>query len=162
MFKYKSVYSLNKKDTNAIVYPCADGTLCRLTRKDFASEAEFLYWKERSDRNYHKQEKADHIQANHSISLESLPEKVTAVVSPELTMIDRQDRLDREQLRQLLLAGLDSCLTSTQRRRLWLYCVERWAEKRISLSENVTQQSVSECIAAARKKIFYFLMKNTL
>ena len=71
-------------------------------------------------------------------------------------MIDRQDRLDREQLRQLLLAGLDSCRPATQRRRLWLYCVEGWTEKRISLSENVTQQSVSECIAAARKKIFIF------
>ena len=162
MFNSKSIYALNKKDPNAIVYPSVDGTLCRLTREDFASEAEFLYWKGRSDRSYHKQEKADHIQANHSISLESLPEKVTATISPELIMIDRQNRLDREQLRQLLLAGLDSCLTSTQRRRLWLYCVERWTEKRISLSENVTQQSVSECIAAARKKIFYFLMKSTL
>ena len=156
MFNSKSIYALNKKDPNAIVYPSVDGTLCRLTREDFASEAEFLYWKGRSDRSYHKQEKADHIQANHSISLESLPEKVTATISPELTMIDRQDRLDREQLRQLLLAGLDSCLTATQRRRLWLYCVEGWTEKRISLSENVTQQSVSECIAAARKKIFIF------
>lgn len=162
MFNSKSIYALNKKDPNAIVYPSVDGTLCRLTREDFASEAEFLYWKGRSDRSYHKQEKADHIQANHSISLESLPEKATATISPELTMIDRQDRLDREQLRQLLLAGLDSCLTATQRRRLWLYCVEGWTEKRISLSENVTQQSVSECIAAARKKIFYFLMKSTL
>ena len=156
MFNSKSIYALNKKDPNAIVYPSVDGTLCRLTREDFASEAEFLYWKGRSDRSYHKQEKADHIQANHSISLESLPEKVTATISLELTMIDRQDRLDREQLRQLLLAGLDSCLTATQRRRLWLYCVEGWTEKRISLSEKVTQQSVSECIAAARKKIFIF------
>lgn len=156
MFNSKSIYALNKKDPNAIVYPSVDGTLCRLTREDFASEAEFLYWKGRSDRSYHKQEKADHIQANHSISLESLPEKATATISPELTMIDRQDRLDREQLRQLLLAGLDSCLTATQRRRLWLYCVEGWTEKRISLSENVTQQSVSECIAAARKKFFIF------
>ena len=162
MFNSKSIYALNKKDPTAIVYPSVDGTLCRLTREDFASEAEFLYWKGRSDRSYHKQEKADHIQANHSISLESLPEKVTATISPELIMIDRQNRLDREQLRQLLLVGLDSCLTATQRRRLWLYCVEGWTEKRISLSENVTQQSVSECIAAARKKIFYFLMKSTL
>jgi len=162
LFNSKSIYALNKKDPNAIVYPSVDGTLCRLTREDFASEAEFLYWKGRSDRSYHKQEKADHIQANHSISLESLPEKVTATISPELIMIDRQNRLDREQLRQLLLVGLDSCLTATQRRRLWLYCVEGWTEKRISLSENVTQQSVSECIAAARKKIFYFLMKSTL
>ena len=55
MFNSKSIYALNKKDPNAIVYPSVDGTLCRLTREDFASEAEFLYWKGRSDRSYHKQ-----------------------------------------------------------------------------------------------------------
>ena len=42
MFNSKSIYALNKKDPNAIVYPSVDGTLCRLTREDFASEAEFL------------------------------------------------------------------------------------------------------------------------
>ena len=150
MFNSKSIYALNKKDPTAIVYPSVDGTLCRLTREDFASEAEFLYWKERSDRNYHKQEKADHIQANHSISLESLPEKVTAVVSPELTTIDRQDRLDCEQLWQI---GLDSCLTATQRRRLWLYCVEGWTVRRIADAENVRHPSIVESLAAARKKL---------
>ena len=157
MFNSKSIYALNKKDPTAIVYPSVDGTLCRLTREDFTSEAEFLYWKERSDRSYHKQEKADHIQANHSISLESLPEKVTATISPELTMIDRQDRLDREQLRQLLLAGLDSCLTATQRRRLWLYCVEGWTVRRIADAENVKHPSIVESLAAARGKIKKFL-----
>lgn len=161
MFNTKSFYALNKKDPNAIIYPSVNGTLCRLTREDFSSEAEFRYWKERSDRNYHKQENADHIQANNTVSLESLPEKVAAAISPELTIINRQKRVEREQLRQLLLAGLDRCLTPTQR-RLWLYCVEGWTEERIALSESITQQSVSECIAAARKKIFYFLKKSTL
>lgn len=157
MFNTKSIYALNKKDPNAIVYPSVDGTLRRLTREDFASEAEFLYWKERSDRNYHKQENADHIQANNSVSLESLPEKVTATISPELTMIDRQERLEREQLWQLLLAGLDSCLTTTQRRRLWLYCVEGWTVRRIAGAENVKHPSVVESLAAARKKLEKFL-----
>ena len=148
---------MNKKDPNAIIYPSVDGTLCRLTREDFANEAEFLYWKERSDRNYHKQENADHIQANNSVSLESLPEKVTATISTELTIIDQQDRLERGQLRQLLLAEMDSCLTTTQRCRLWLYCVEGWPMRRIADAENVTHPSVVENVAAARKKLEKFL-----
>jgi len=157
MFDKKSDYALNKRDPDAIVCKSASGVHIRLTREDFASEAEFLFWKERSDRNYHKQEKADHIQANHSISLESLPEKVTAVVSPELTMIDRQDRLDREQLRQLLLAGLDSCLTATQRRRLWLSCACGLTVRQIAKIENANFQNVAKSIAAAKKKLKKFL-----
>lgn len=45
MFNRKSIYALNKKDPNALVYTDADGNLIRLTRDDFASEEEFLYWK---------------------------------------------------------------------------------------------------------------------
>lgn len=157
MFNPKSDYALNKKDPDAVVYHSVDGTVFRLTRKYFASEDEFMYWKEASDKDYHKREKADHIHANNSVSLESLPEKVTATISPELTMIDRQDRLEREQLRQLLLAGLDSCLTTTQRRRLWLYCVEGWTVRRIAGAENVKHPSVVESLAAARKKLEKFL-----
>lgn len=159
MFDSKSDYAQNKLDKDAIVYSSATGIRIRLTREDFASEEEFLYWKRESDKDYHMREKAEHIQANHSISLESLPEKVAATHSSETEMIEQQER---EQLRQLLLAGLDNCLTVTQRRRLWLYCAKGWTAESIALSENVTQQSVSECIAAARKKIFELLEKCTL
>ena len=65
--------------------------------------------------------------------------------------------IDNEQLRQLLLAGLDSCLTATQRRRLWLYCVEGWTVRRIADAENVKHPSIVESLAAARGKIKKFL-----
>ena len=42
MFNRKSIYALNKKDPNAIVYTDADGNLIRLTRDDFSNEEEFL------------------------------------------------------------------------------------------------------------------------
>ena len=73
-------------------------------------------------------------------------------------MIDRQDRLDRE---QLLLTVLDSYLTATQRRRLWLYCVEGWTMRRIADAENVKHPSIVESLAAARGKIknFWKLLK---
>lgn len=154
MFNPKSDYALNKKDPDAIVYPRADGGLIRLTREHFSSEEEFLYWKRTSDKDYHKREKSEHIQANHSISLESLPEKVTAIQSSEAEMLEQQER---EQLRQALLAGLDSCLTATQRRRLWLYCVEGWTVRRIADAENVRHPSIAESLAAARRKLKKFL-----
>lgn len=69
-------------------------------------------------------------------------------------MIDQQDRLDRE---QLLLTVLDSCLTATQRRRLWLYCVEGWTMRRIADAENIKHPSIVESLAAARGKIKKFL-----
>ena len=49
MFNRKSIYALNKKDPNAIVYTDADGNLIRLTCDDFACAAEFQHWKDWSD-----------------------------------------------------------------------------------------------------------------
>ena len=37
----KSIYSLNKADSEAIVYTDADGHTIRLTRQDFATAEEF-------------------------------------------------------------------------------------------------------------------------
>ena len=49
MFNRKSIYALNKKDPDAIVYMDANEVIVRLTREDFASEKEFLKWKVRQD-----------------------------------------------------------------------------------------------------------------
>ena len=49
MIKTNSIYTLNKKDPNAIVYPTADGKLVRVTREDFPSEEAFLAFKAWSD-----------------------------------------------------------------------------------------------------------------
>ena len=38
MLDRKSIYSLNKADSNAIVYIDADGKVIRLTRQDFEKE----------------------------------------------------------------------------------------------------------------------------
>ena len=52
MFDKRSDYALNKLDKEAIVYPSVTGVHIRLTREDFASEEEFLYWKKLSDGDY--------------------------------------------------------------------------------------------------------------
>lgn len=45
MFDNKSDYALNKKDQDSIVYSGSDGHVARITRADFSSEEEFLFWK---------------------------------------------------------------------------------------------------------------------
>ena len=83
MFNRKSIYALNKKDPNAIVYTDADGNLIRLTCDDFACAAEFQHWKDWSDSDLRKEENADHQQADNAISMEVLSEEATAVASIE-------------------------------------------------------------------------------
>lgn len=54
MLNRNSIYFMNLRDPQAIVYRDATGTVIRLTRKDFASEDEFLTWKALSDEDYHE------------------------------------------------------------------------------------------------------------
>ncbi len=53
MLNEKSIYSLNKKDSNAIVYKDAEGNIIRLTRQDFSTGEEFEKWKAWSDADLH-------------------------------------------------------------------------------------------------------------
>lgn len=57
MINSKSIYALNKKDPDAIVYPTADGKLVRVTREYFPSEEAFLAFKSWSDEDFHEEEK---------------------------------------------------------------------------------------------------------
>ena len=114
MFDPKSDYALNKLDKEAIVCPSTTGIHIRLTCKDFASEAEFQKWKIWSDKNYHQAELTEHVYTVNTLSMTGLSEAATATASAESELICRQEQQEREQLRQVLLAGLDVCLTEKQ------------------------------------------------
>ena len=79
MFDNKSIYALNKKDPDAIVYRDADGYIRRLTRADFSSEEEFLQWKAWSDEDYHDTEKCEHIHSDNTLSLYGLSDEAASV-----------------------------------------------------------------------------------
>lgn len=160
MFDRKSDYALNKKDPEAIVCKSSTGVHIRLTRLDFASPEEFEKWKAWSDGDYHEIERQDHIYHNHVLTVEELAGIVLATLSPEEEVMDRQDRMERERLYLQLKDGLEICLTPTQRRRLWLY-LEGLTEDNIAKAEGVRQQSISECLQVALKKLKNFF-KNTL
>ena len=153
----KSIYALNKKDPNAIVYTDADGNLIRLTRDDFSNEEEFLRWKKISDMDYHGEEKVDHLYYDGTLPLESLAEEVIAVPSAEEGYITEIDLSERHLLENLLLEGMGTKLTERQRTRLWLYCINGVTAAEIASFEGIAQQNVSKSIASAKKKLKKFL-----
>lgn len=159
MFDRKSDYALNKRDPDAIVCKSATGVHIRLTRADFSSDAEFERWKHWSDGDYHDTEKTEHIYQDRTLSLEGLSELSIAVLSAETELMDQFDQEERARLCRLLAEGLEACLTSTQRRRLWLYCVEGLTIEEIAKREKVKHQSVSRRIIASKKILKKFLEK---
>ena len=151
MFNRKSIYALNKKDPNAIVYTNADGNVIRLTRDDFASEEEFLLWKEISDSDYHGEEKADHLYYDSTLSLEGLSEEAIATLSAEEGYIAEIELSERQTLKQLLLAGMGDKLTENQRNRLWLYCVEGLTLREIADTEGANHANIRKSILRAKE-----------
>ena len=153
MFDPKSDYALNKKDPSAIVYIDAFRTLTRLTPADFSDQEEFQRWKAWSDESYHQIENAGIAFSKHTLSLHGLSEMAIAVQSPEDTLIDALEQQEREEMRRMLIEGLDNCLTPVQRRRLWLSCVHGLTVRQISQTENAKFQNVAKSIVAAKKKL---------
>ena len=146
----KSIYTLNKKDPEAIVYTDADKHIIRLTRKDFDTEADFLKWKAWSDADYHTEEKGDHVQANHTMPLSEVEEKAGAAEGPEVIIEQRFERQTKEQYTAETVIRVKGQLTEKQFRRLWLRYVD----------ELDIDTSISESISRAKKKVFALLSKN--
>ncbi len=99
------------------------------------------------------------MQSDNTLPLEGLADEAAAVGSAEDEFIYRQCECERKELRRLLMTGFDTCLTVTQRRRLWLYCVDGLTEKQIANAENVAHQNISKAIALAKKKLKKLLRK---
>ena len=153
MYDNKSNYALNKKDPDAIVYTDADRHIIRLTREDFDTEADFLKWKAWSDENYHDEERADHVEDNHTTSLAELPDKAGAVDGPEIIIEQRIEKLEHERYTAETVIRVKGYLTEKQFRRLWLYCVGDLTQQQIADAEEVGQRRISTSITSAIKKI---------
>ena len=156
MVNKNSIYALNKKDPDAIVYPSANGKLIRVTREDFPSEEEFLAFKKWSDENFHEEEKLDHREANHVLSVDDLSEAALAVPAADVIMERQHERAEKRKIASDMVVKLKDKLTDIQFRRLWMYHVEGKTEEEIAEIEGVAQQQVSKAILAAEKKIKKF------
>lgn len=156
MVKKDSLYSINKKNPNAIVYKFATGEEHRITREDFPSEEEFLAFKAWSDADFHEEEKLDHREANHNLSVDDLSEAALAVPAIDVVMDLKQQRAEKRRKASDMVVKLKDKLTDTQFRRLWKYEVEGLTIDEIGDLEGVDHQRISKSILAAKKKIKKF------
>ena len=166
MLDNKSLYAINKKNPDAIVYPSVDGTDVHITHEHLSGE-EFLFWKNWSDTDYHETELYDrrtfddHVLAlseDLDASGESLEDMLISVF--EKVVYDRKCTEQVAQIRRIL--------TKKQFRRLWKAYAERIPVAEIAAAENAGEHSIYASLNAAKKKIskkFLFdkktLSKNT-
>ena len=152
MLDTASIYALNKKEPDAIIYTDADKNMIRLTREDFNTEEEFLRWKDWSDTDYHLLEKRDHVQTNHTLPMGELTGAAGTADGPEIILEKRMDLQARREYSAEIILRMRGCLTDTQFRRLWMYCAENMTETRIAAIEGASQCSIAESIGTALKK----------
>ena len=97
MFNPKTLFALNKKDQDAIVFTDANGGIIRLTSADFESEDTFRRWKSWYMKRLNEEENENHTYADNTLSLDGLPEALTATPSPEIVIerrVERKKRID--------------------------------------------------------------------
>ena len=156
MFKKDSLYSINKKNPDAVVYKFANGEVSRITREDFATEEEFLAFKAWSDDDLHTEDKRDVLAGIRQVSIEDISEAALAVPAVDVVMERQQQRVAQHRKASDMVVQLKDKLTETQFRRLWMYHVDGLTEAEIAKREGVGQRRVSTSITDAEKKIKKF------
>lgn len=143
MFNTRSVYALNKVDRSAIVYPSVTGEDTCLRQEDFASEAEFEFWKNWSDTDYRQREITGWSDSR-CLSFEA--QRDTPVPSAEEAVLAPYIAAEQAEQRREMLERIRSRLTEKQYRRLRLYYLEDMTEAEIAALEGITQQRISKSI----------------
>ena len=113
MYKKDSLYSINKKNPDAVVYKFANGEEHRITREDFPTEEAFLAFKTWSDENFHEEEKLDHREANHTLSTEDLSEAALATPAVDVVMERQHRQAEQRRMTSDVVVKLKDKLTDT-------------------------------------------------
>lgn len=153
MVKKDSLYSINKKNPDAVVYKFVNGEEHRITREDFPTEEAFLAFKAWSDKDFHEEEKLDHREANHTLSTEDLSEAALATPAVDVVMERQQQRAEHRRMISDMVIKLKDKLTEKQFRRMWMKFSEGKTEEEIAEIEGTTQQAISLSIVSALEKI---------
>lgn len=156
MYKKDSLYSINKKNPDAVVYKFANGEVSRITPEDFATEEEFLAFKAWSDEDLHTEDKREVLAGIRQVSIEDISEAALAVPAVDVVMERQQQRAAQHRKASDMVIQLKDKLTETQFRRLWMYHVDGLTEVEIAKREGVGQRRVSTSITDAEKKIKKF------
>jgi len=156
MFKKDSLYSINKKNPDAVVYKFANGEESRITRADFATEEDFLAFKAWSDEDLHIEDKRDVLAGIRQVSIDDISEAAVAVPAFDVVMERQQRKAEERRKASDMVVRLKDKLTETQFRRLWMYYVDGLDTYEIAEIEGNTHQAISKSIIAAEKKIKKF------
>lgn len=159
MFNNQSDHALNKKDSTAIVYQDANGTIIRLTEEAFSSKKEFRKWKNWTNMKCHSEEKKEHIHANHTVSLDGLDLVLPASLGIDEVRLEEENHRIWKNMQFVMLHQVHSLLTETQFRRMLLYYGEGKDTYEIAKMEGTCHQAISQSLAAAEKKIVCKLKK---
>ena len=148
MFNTRTDFSLNKFDKTAIVCQSVSGPNIRLTREDFASEEEFIYWKSWSDSDY-KEIDCTGREDDACLSLEDqygiqVPSAEDVVLAPYIEAEQRERR-------RRMLEQVRSSLTSKQYHRLWMYHVDHLSFPEIAAVEKVSPRAIYACFEIIEK-----------
>ena len=95
MFKKDSLYSINKKNPDAVVYKFANGEESRITRADFATEEEFLAFKAWSDEDLHIEDKREVLAGIRQVSIEDISEAAIATPAVDVVMEHQLQRSEQ-------------------------------------------------------------------
>ena len=156
MFKKDSLYSINKKNPDAVVYKFANGEESRITRADFATEEDFLAFKAWSDEDLHIEDKRDVLAGIRQVSIDDISEAAVAVPAFDVVMERQQQKAEERRNASDMVVRLKDKLTETQFRRLWMYYVDGLDTYEIAEIEGNTHQAISKSIIVAEKKIKKF------
>ena len=160
MFDNKSDYALNKKDQDSIVYCGSDGYVAHITRADFSSEEEFLFWKSWSDANYKETDSAKSYFHRHTVGLDTIGDNASNIPSPEEMLLYKAEREEQVQEAMKLVQMISESLTEVQFRRLWLHYVQRENVRSIAQAEGVAHPSIVASITSAQRKILKIVQKH--
>ena len=160
MFDNKSDYALNKKDQDSIVYSGSDNYVAHITRADFSTEEEFLFWKSWSDADYKETDYADSYYHRHTMGLDTIGDNAGSVPSPEEMLLYKTVREEQVQEAMELVHVIAESLTEVQFRRLWLHHVQLENVRTIAKAEGVAHPSIVASITSAQRKIMKIVQKH--
>ena len=162
-----SDYALNKNNAG-IVYAFADGAR-EITLADFlweypgAEPDEFDALKAWSDEDYLKRDRSGYNTTRKDVGIECAGQsemlRLPSLEESMIADIDAQEECERKtRLTAIAKQALEK-LTKVQRRRYQLYFVDGLSERQIAELEGTAQQSISQSLLWAEKKIKKFLSK---
>lgn len=143
MYNKRSDYALNKCDHEAIVFASTTGEVIRLTREDFATDAEFDQWKKWSDEDYHAAERRDRAYDDHKHALS--PHTDPATESGEAQFFAALKRCEDAANVQRLRSRLTNRQFMRLYKRFWL----GMSVTAIATEENVSKAAVMASIRSA-------------